>query len=129
MNAGMFKELKSSFDAALEKLPEVLKAEGFGIITQIDLKETFKAKLGKDFGRYRILGACNPSFAHEAVTTDPSVGLLLPCNVILYEKSDGRAVLGAIDPVATIGRAGIPALEAVAQDVRARLARAMEQVP
>ncbi len=100
---GTWKQLKLGFDEAVARLPEVLQAEGFGVITQIDLQQTFKVKLGVDFRRYRIFGACNPSFALQAVLADPHVGLLLPCNVVLYERDDKVAVLGVIDPVRQLG--------------------------
>ena len=100
---GSWKQLKIGFDDAAARLPEVLQAEGFGVITQIDLQQTFKAKLGIDFRRYRIFGACNPSFALQALLADPHVGLLLPCNVVLYERDDKAAVLGVIDPVQQLG--------------------------
>jgi len=100
---GMWKQLDIGFDDAVGRLPEVLQAEGFGVITQIDLQQTFKAKLGIDFRRYRIFGACNPSFALQALVADPHVGLLLPCNVVLYERDDKATVLGVIDPMQQLG--------------------------
>lgn len=89
---GHWHDLKNSYDEALARLPDALKQEGFGIITQVDIQEVFKTKLGIDFRRYRIFGACNPSLAHRALQSDPRVGVLLPCNVVLYEKDDGTAV-------------------------------------
>jgi uncharacterized protein (DUF302 family) len=100
---GTWKQLKIGFEEAVARLPEALQAEGFGIITQIDLQQTFRAKLGVDFRRYRIFGACNPSFALQAVVADPHVGLLLPCNIALYERDDKVAVLGVIDPTKQLG--------------------------
>ena len=126
MDHGTWKTLRSTFDEALQKLPAALAAEGFGVITQIDLGETLRTKLGKDVGRYRILGACNPAFAYDAVTRDPRVGVLLPCNVVLYEK-DGRAVLGAIDPLRAMGDE--PAFADLARGVAERLRRALDAVP
>lgn len=124
--AGGWRELSVGFDQALRELPEALKKEGFGIITEIDLQQTFKAKLGVDFRRYRVLGACNPGFALKALQQDERVGVLLPCNVVLYEKDDGTAVVGAIDPMQTIGaRAGGEALAELAGEVGARLRRAL----
>jgi uncharacterized protein (DUF302 family) len=117
---GTWKELSIGFDAAAERLPGALQAQGFGIITQIDLQQTFKAKLGVDFRRYRIFGACNPKLALEVVQKEPHLGLLLPCNVVLYEREDGIAMLGAIDPVQTLG-AGTPAIESVARAVAEKL--------
>jgi uncharacterized protein (DUF302 family) len=100
---GTWKKLEIGFDDAVARLPEVLQAEGFGVVTQIDLQQTFKAKLGIDFRRYRIFGACNPSFALQALVADPHVGLLLPCNVVLYERDDKATVLGVIDPMQQLG--------------------------
>lgn len=123
---GNWKDLSISYEEALSRLPEALGKEGFGIITQIDIQETFKAKLGVDFRRYRIFGACNPSFAHTALQNDPRVGVLLPCNVVLYEKDDGKAVVGAVDPMQTLGAGGGSAgLADVAREVGARLERVL----
>lgn len=122
-----WKELDVSYDDALARLPDALKQEGFGIITQIDIQETFKAKLGVDFQRYKIFGACNPSIAHTALMKDPRVGVLLPCNVVVYETDKGRAVLGAVDPMQTLATGSEdPALIELARDVAARLARVLE---
>ncbi len=121
---GHWHDLKSSYDEALARLPDALKQEGFGIITQVDIQEVFKAKLGIDFRRYRIFGACNPSLAHRALQSDPRVGVLLPCNVVLYEKDDGTAVVGAVDPMQTLGAgAASPELAELARDVTTRLER------
>ena len=126
MSHGTWKELKTGFDEALERLPAALAAQGFGIITQVDLGETLRTKLGKDVGRYRILGACNPAFAYEAVTRDPHVGVLLPCNVVLYERPDGKAVLGAIDPLQSVG--ADPAFADLARDIGARLSHVLAAI-
>lgn len=127
MNPGMWKELETPYDAALARLPEALAAEGFGVITRIDLRDTFQQKLGVAFRRYVILGACNPKLALAAATEDPHVGVLLPCNVVLYETDAGRAVLGAIDPERSMVGGG-PALQALAVDVKARLTRVLAAV-
>ena len=95
-----------SYDDALSRLPEALKKEGFGIITESDMQATLKAKLGAEFRRYRIVGACNPSLAHAALQIDPRVGVLLPCNVVIYESDHGTAVIGAVDPMQTLGASG-----------------------
>ena len=127
---GTWKDLSIGYEEALARLPEALKKEGFGIITQIDMQETFKAKLGVDFRRYRILGACNPSFAHSALLKDPRVGVLLPCNVVIYEKDDGKAVVGAVDPMQTLGAGGeTGGLADVAREVGARLERVLAALP
>lgn len=120
---GMWRPLRVSFDAAVARLPEALQAEGFGVITEIDLQKTFKAKLGIDFRRYRIFGACNPAFALDALQADPRVGLLLPCNVVLFENDDRTAVLGVIDPVQQLGGGGGDRLSEVARAIGERLAR------
>jgi uncharacterized protein (DUF302 family) len=104
---------------------DALKKEGFGIIAEIDLQQTFKSKLGADFRRYRIFGACNPSFALRALQEDLRVGVLLPCNVVLYEKDDGTAVVGAVDPMQTVGAQGDGELARLAADVGARLERVL----
>jgi uncharacterized protein (DUF302 family) len=123
---GTWNDLRIGFDAALERLPAELQKEGFGIITQIDLQQTFKAKLGIDFRRYRIFGACNPTLAREAVTTEPRIGLLLPCNVVLYARDDGVAVLGAVDPAQTLGAAAAGAgLDDLARTVGEKLSRVL----
>lgn len=124
MNArGTWRSLGIGFDEAVARLPEVLQKEGFGIITQIDLKETFKNKLGADFRRYRIFGACNPKFALEAVRAEPHIGLLLPCNVVVYERDDGKAELGMIDPMQQLPTDD-PRLSGLAKNVAERLERA-----
>lgn len=127
LGQGHWKELSISYEEAFARLPEALKKEGFGIITQIDIQETFKAKLNIDFRRYRIFGACNPSLAYAALQKDPRVGVLLPCNVVLYEKDDGKAVIGAVDPMQTLGGSGEGgALADLARDVAARLERVLD---
>src|SRR5579859_1631058 len=119
---GTWHELKIGFDEVLARLPEALQGEGFGIITQIDLQQTFKAKLGVDFRRYRIFGACNPTFALQALTAEPRVGLLLPCNIVLYERDDRGVVLGVINPVEQLG-ASEGQLATLAEAIRERLQR------
>jgi uncharacterized protein (DUF302 family) len=99
-----------------------LQGEGFGVLTQIDLQQTFKSKLGVDFPRYRIFGACNPQFALKAVTVDPRAGLLLPCNVVVFERDDGIAVLGIIDPVQQL-EAPHGHLDDIAREIGERLTR------
>lgn len=127
MAIGMQKRTPSSFEDVLARIPELLKEEGFGILTQIDVKETLKAKLGVDFRRYRILGACNPSLAHRALSTATEIGVLLPCNLAVWEGDDGKAVVAAVDPMQTIA-AQMPELAPVAEEVRQRLARVLEKI-
>lgn len=123
----MARGVRCASDAAIERLPRALQAEGFGVITQIDLQQTFKAKLGADFRRYRIFGACNPAFALKAVEVDPRAGLLLPCNVVLFERDDGIAMLGLIDPVQQLDAPPGPLAE-LAHEIGARLTRVGENL-
>jgi len=124
---GMRKETRSSYDEVLGKLPDLLKAEGFGVLTQIDVKETLKQKIGVDFRRYQILGACNPPLAHKALSAETEIGVMLPCNVIVYESDQGKAVVVAVDPMQTIAAAN-PKLAEIAGEVRQRLSRVLEKV-
>lgn len=98
MNYYFVKETTLDFDAAVEKVTGLLKEQGFGIITQIDVKETFKQKINEDFRKYKILGACNPSFAFKAINSEPLIGLLLPCNVVVQEKTGGMVEVSTINP-------------------------------
>jgi uncharacterized protein (DUF302 family) len=124
----MTRTLTLGFDEAMLRVPEALKAEGFGVLTEIDLQATLKAKLGVDFRRYRILGACNPPFAHQALSTDLAVGVLMPCNVVVYEGDDGKAVVTAIDPMQTMAAVGVPGLAPLAASVRDKLVRALDRL-
>ncbi|MHB8224003.1 DUF302 domain-containing protein [Acidithiobacillus sp.] len=112
-----------SFPAALAKVTEALKAEGFGVLTEIDVAATLKAKLGVDSRPYKILGACNPQFAHQAIEADPDIGLLLPCNVIVREEANGQVTVGFMDPAAVLGMVGNPQVTAIGEAVRAKLVR------
>lgn len=123
---GIQRILDRDYDQALAALPAALKAEGFGVLTEIDIQGTLKQKLGVDFRRYRIIGACNPPFAHQALLADLEVGLMLPCNVIVYEGDDGRAVVTAIDPTKTVAATGNPTLIELAEKVREKLTRALD---
>lgn len=123
MSFGTRRELKAGYDETLAKIPDALKAEGFGILTEIDVKETLKKKIGVDFRRYKILGACNPPLAHQALSAETEIGLMLPCNVIVYETDEGRTVVSAIDPTSTIASVGNPKLTELAEQVRDKLAR------
>ena len=120
--------IQSSFDDAVAKTTAALKAEGFGIITEIDVKETFKRKLDVDFRRYKILGACNPKLAHEALKLEDKVGTMLPCNVVVQELDSGRVEVAAIDPVASMQAIGNPELQSKANTVREKLLRAIERL-
>lgn len=114
--------LRLGYESAIEKVTEALKAEGFGVLTKIDVKETMKMKLDIDFRRYAILGACNPPLAYRALSARPEVGLLLPCNVIVYEEEKGT-VVSIVDPLAMFQFVDAPELEPVAAEARQRLQR------
>jgi uncharacterized protein (DUF302 family) len=114
--------LNVSYDEAVQRATAALKEEGFGVLTTIDVKETLKQKLNADFRRYVILGACNPSLAHRALNADLDVGLLLPCNVIVYEQ-DGGAVVSLVDPLVILGVITNSALEPIANEARDKLQR------
>ncbi len=116
-----------SYSEAVEKTIAALKSEGFGVLTTIDVKQTLKEKLGVEHRPYVILGACNPPLAHRALTAEPEVGLLLPCNVVVYEEGEG-CVVSAMDPSAAMKLVPNPELEAVAKEVRAKLERVLQQV-
>lgn len=113
--------LPLGFDAAVQRTTEALKHEGFGIITEIDVKQTLKQKLGVDFRRYTILGACNPALAHQALQIEDKVGTMLPCNVVVQETGEGEVEIAAVDPVASMASIENPKLKAIADGVRDRL--------
>ena len=122
---GFQSTLNMPYETALEKVTAALKVEGFGILTNIDVRETMKKKLDVDFRKYSILGACNPPLAHKALTARPDVGLLLPCNVIVYEEGDST-VVNIIDPMSMTNFIQDPALDEVAEEARQRLKRVSE---
>ena len=121
------KDTQQRFDAVLSQLPGLLQEEGFGVLTRIDVADTLKQKIGVDFRRYQILGACNPKLAHRVLSTDLEVGAMLPCNVVVYEDDGGGTVVLAIDPLQAIAAAS-PAVRPVAEEVRARLVRVLARV-
>lgn len=123
--------LPVSFDVAVDLTRAALKTEGFGVLTEIDLQAAFREKLGREFRRYTILGACNPPLAFSAVTADPSIGLLLPCNVTVEDAGEGRAVVRLVDPRAMLAAAhggALPALREVATDAHARMERVLQSL-
>ena len=125
---GMRTRLELGHEAAVERVTAALKAEGFGVLTTIDVKATMKAKLDVDFKRYVILGACNPPLAYRALTTEPEIGLLLPCNVIVYETDDKKSVVSAVDPMQTMAAQGDPAMRPLAEQVRQKLQRVIDSL-
>jgi uncharacterized protein (DUF302 family) len=118
-----------TFDAALDRVTTALQSEGFGVLTRIDVHETLKKKLGVAFRRYAILGACRPELAHQALTAEPQIGLLLPCNVVVQEPPEGGVLVSIADPKAMFSLVGNPAIEPVAADADARLRRVMASLP
>jgi uncharacterized protein (DUF302 family) len=126
---GLRTEVRAGFDETLQQTTAALQAEGFGVLTTIDVKETLKKKLDRDFRRYMILGACNPVLADRALHSELEIGLLLPCNVIVYEKAPGETAVAAMAPIAALGIIGEnQALQEVAGDADARLRRALESL-
>lgn len=124
---GITTRIDVPYEEAVEKARAALKEEGFGVLTEIDVEKTIKEKLGADFRKYVILGACNPPLAHRALSADPFVGLLLPCNVIVYEEADG-SVVSAIDPVGMMADVENDTLKQVAAEVRPKLERVIRKL-
>lgn len=122
------KILNTDFDSAILRVSEELKKEGFGILTEIDVKETFKKKLDIDFRKYRILGACNPGFAFEAIKAEDKIGTMLPCNVIVQELEDGQIEVTAVDPIASMMAIKNTALHATANSVSEKLSKVIKNL-
>lgn len=125
---GFGKAVDMDFDAAIERVTEVLKTEGFGVLSDIDVSAKIKEKLGKDMPRYRILGACNPELAFNAINAVPDIGLLLPCNVLVREDDDRRVHVGFMDPEAVMGLVDHEQVVPLARDVNARLHRVLDEL-
>lgn len=122
------KKLSGDFDQIIEKVTEVLKKEGFGILTDIDIKATLKQKLDVDFYNYRILGACNPPFAYKALQTEDKIGTMLPCNVIIQEKKQGEIEVSAVDPGASMQAVENEKLAEIANEIRNKLEKVISSV-
>lgn len=122
------KTVNEDFDTAIARVTEELKKEGFGVLTEIDVKETFKKKLNVDFKKYRILGACNPHFAHEALKAEDKIGAMLPCNVIVQEHENKKVEVSAIDPVASMMAVENNSIGNIAQQVREKLRQVIENL-
>jgi len=120
--------LDTSYEDAIVRVKNALKEEGFGVLTEIDVKETLKKKLDKEFRNYVIVGACNPPFAYRSLNADLDVGLLLPCNVIVYETDDGKAYIAAINPISALQVIQNQELRNIAGEVAAKLKRAIEKI-
>jgi len=122
------KTVRSNFDDTIVAVTEALKLEGFGVLTDIDLKQTFKKKLHVDFKNYRILGACNPQFAYRALQTEDKIGTMLPCNVIVQEEAGGAVTVAAVDPIASMQGVKNPDLAEIAHEVQVHLRRVVERL-
>ena len=122
------KILSVSFDEAISKVTEELRKEGFGILTEIDVEETLRKKLNVDFRKYRILGACNPPFAYQALQAEDKIGTMLPCNVVVQELAEGKVEVAAIDPVASMQAVENPKLGDVAEQVRIKLRKVIDNL-
>ncbi|MBF5091083.1 DUF302 domain-containing protein [Novosphingobium sp. NBM11] len=122
------KTLETNFESGVQHATEALKSHGFGIITQIDVKDTFKNKIGVDFRNYHILGACNPQLAHEALQIEDKVGTMLPCNVVVQDVGGGKVEVAAIDPVASMMAIENPELKHAAEMVREKLRSVIESL-
>ena len=120
------KTLKGSFEDVITKVTDELKKEGFGILTEIDVKETLKKKLDVDFKKYKILGACNPPFAYEALKVEDKIGAMLPCNVIVIEQAPGQIEVAAVNPIASMAAVENPVLGKVASEVQSKLKKVVD---
>jgi len=120
--------LSASFDDAIARVTEALNKEGFGVLTEIDVKETLKKKLGVEFRNYGILGVCNPTFAYQALLAEEKIGLMLPCNVIVQEHAPGRVEVSAVDPIASMQAIDNPKLADIARQVQAKLKAVIEHL-
>ncbi|MBS4033474.1 MAG: DUF302 domain-containing protein [Ignavibacterium sp.] len=125
---GFAKVVNLGYEEAIEKVTEELKKEGFGILTEIDVKETLKKKLDVDFKPYKILGACNPPFAYKSLQAEEQIGLMLPCNVIVYVNDDNKTIVAAIDPMASMQAVKNDKLGEVAETIQRKLKKVVERL-
>ncbi|MBL1215197.1 MAG: DUF302 domain-containing protein [Ignavibacteriae bacterium] len=122
------KTISTTFDNAIKKVTDELKEEGFGILTEIDVKETLKNKLNVDFKKYRILGACNPPFAYKALQAEDRIGAMLPCNVIVIEQAENKIEVSAVDPVASMQAVDNESLNDIANEVQSKLKKVIDSL-
>ena len=122
------KIVNSSFEEVLDKVTEELKKEGFGVLTEIDVKETLKKKINVDFRKYKILGACNPSFAHKALQAEPNIGILLPCNVVIQENEGGQTEVSIVNPLDAMQTVGNTQLNEIAAEINAKLETVLKNI-
>lgn len=122
------KKVTMNFENAMSRITEELKKEGFGVLTEIDVKATLKKKLDVDFQKYTILGACNPAFAYKALQAEPHIGTMLPCNVIVQELADGKVEVAAVDPLASMQAIQNQELQAIAKEIQLKLKRVIDQL-
>lgn len=127
-NYGITRIVEMNFEDAIEHVTEQLKTEGFGVLTEIDVSGTLKKKLDVDFPKYRILGACNPSYAYKALTAEEQIGLMLPCNVIVYENKSGETVVSAVDPIASMMAVQNETLGVLAIEIKEKLQRVIDSL-
>lgn len=125
---GFTKEIDAPFGQVLDNLPQKLEKEGFGVISKIDIGQKLREKLGVEFRKYVILGACNPLYAYKALSAEENIGLMLPCNVIVYEKAEGKTVVGTIRPSAMMNMVGNDALSSIAAEVEEKLKRVLNSL-
>src|SRR3972149_3184163 len=125
---GIYRETRLPYEEALERTKAELQKEGFGVLTEIDVKEILKKKLGVDFKKYKILGACNPPFAYEALKSEDKIGTMLPCNVIVIEQAPGKIEVAAVDPIASMQAVSNPNLGKVASEVQSKLRKVVDSL-
>lgn len=121
--------VRGEFDDTVDRVIDALSDEGFGVLCDVDVQQTFKQKLDEEYRQYRILGACNPTLAHQALDVDPQLGTLLPCNVVVYETEDGGTGVSAVDPEVLLSLVDDPDLQEIAADVRDRFDRILDELP